>query len=114
MQGKNGCPVLKFYKFIGKKWTYPILINLKENKTYSFEELIHITNRKISRSILSNFLNNAIKFKLIKKTKKGYILTNLGEKYKNQLYQIRPLIFESLNINSNTCTYNCIIDKSRI
>jgi DNA-binding HxlR family transcriptional regulator len=107
------CLVLEYYYFLGKKWTYPILFHMKQNKEYSFDDFIFISNRKISRSILLNFLNCAIKLSLIIKIKKKYKLTKLGIDLKKEFLKVKSILLEYNYKINDECSTKSLISKNR-
>ena len=83
------CPVLELYNILGKKWTCPLLINIKENEYYSFGDIIKLTSRQINRTLLSNLLKELIKYNILTCEDSKYKITEKGVKVKNILYDLR-------------------------
>ena len=111
---KNRCIILKYHYFLGKKWTYPFLFHMKENKFYSFEELIYITNREISRSVLLDFLKKAIHLLIIEKKEDGYKITKLGIELKKIFSETKNTL-EKFHPNlCDDCKSISLINKSRL
>ncbi len=108
------CPIMSYYSFIGKKWSYPLLMNIRSDKGYSFERLISITNRKMSRSMLANFIKQALEFRLLEKRDGYYYITPFGKDIKSDLLKIRKKIESELQIECDYCLSRCIVNHSRV
>lgn len=104
---------MKYYTFLGKKWVYPILFHLKNNKGYRFEDFVSITERKMSRSILSKFISTAVELSLLKKEDKKYYLTELGIDVKKKFLDIKDTLRKYHNISCDT-TQDCVINIHRV
>ena len=108
------CPIMNYYYFLGKKWTYPIIVNLDSNRNYSFEDFIHLTNRKMSRSMLSVFLKKATEFNILRKIDRAYFLTSLGMDLKKDFINIKKKLECELDIQCDCCSSRCIINHNRL
>ena len=96
----ENCVVLHFFNIIGKKWAYPLLYKLVPDKTYTFEEIVSFSSRRINRTMLSNLLKELTLIDIINKDDKNYKLTTKGIKLKKNLNEIKELLL-------NDCK-NCI------
>ncbi len=114
MAKKNICLILDYYYFLGNKWSYPILFHMDEKKKYSFDEFIFISKRKISRSLLADFLKNAVKLSILNKDKGKYSLTNLGMKLKNEFLVIRDILISENKCSNDICCSKSLVAKQRV
>ena len=81
----ESCKIPCFFITLGKKWTFPVFCKLHKNQTYSFEEIIKMTDRKVHRATISNLLKQLIELTLIKKIDSKYQLTENGINVKNNI-----------------------------
>lgn len=110
---KAKCLILKYYYFLGKKWSYPLIFHMDKNREYGFDDFIFISNRQISRSVLLDFLRSAIKLSIIEKRNKKYKLTILGIKLKKEFLKIRSILKEHNPSLTEGCNFNSLINKER-
>ncbi|MBN2367412.1 hypothetical protein JXC34_00210, partial [Candidatus Woesearchaeota archaeon] len=90
-----------------------ILFHMKTDKEYSFDDFVFITNRKLSRSVLSGFLNDAIRMSIIEKNKKKYRLTKTGIEIKNEFLKTKAMLLNNKGINYIECGSKSLINKER-
>ena len=91
------CPVLELYNLLGKKWTCPLLMNIKEERYYSFGDIIKLTSRQINRTLLSNLLKEMTKYNILACGDSGYKITEKGVKVKNILCDLKKLILKDFS-----------------
>jgi DNA-binding HxlR family transcriptional regulator len=103
------CILLQFYSFIGKKWHYPILYHFRPNQGYRYEDLIYVTKRKISRTLLSNFLKESIGMGIIAKKDNLYCLTDLGSELQKEFRKLRRLFIK----DCGKCNKDCLVEQER-
>lgn len=110
----SNCLILEYYHFLGKKWSYPFLFHMTEGKSYTFEELIHVTNRKVSRSVLLKFLAKAIELSIIEKASQGYCLSSLGSELKDMFLNTKDILVKYHPQFCKNCISASLINKNRI
>lgn len=88
---QKDCPFLLFCKIMGRKWSVPILLNLKNGEKYNFTDIVHFTSRRINRTLLSNMLKDFIKIGIMQKNKGKYSITTLGKKVKKNVIAVKKL-----------------------
>ncbi|MFP4424222.1 MAG: hypothetical protein ACLFP2_03230 [Candidatus Woesearchaeota archaeon] len=108
-----GCTIQRFYRFLGKKWAYPFFINLDESRCYSFDALVKLTNRRISRSVLVGLLADGLELGLIEKNSRGYKITEFGTQIRRPLWEIRIKLLRH-SCQDEMCAQLCLIDKKRV
>ncbi|MGM5488484.1 MAG: hypothetical protein ACQESG_06035 [Nanobdellota archaeon] len=108
-----GCTIQRFYRFLGRKWAYPLFINIDESRWYSFDGLVKLTNRRISRSVLMGILAEGLELGLIEKGPPGYKITDLGVQIRRPLREIRTTLLAH-SCQDEMCAQLCLIDKKRV
>lgn len=86
------CPVLSVCHLLGKKWICPLIINLKPDKCYNFEEIIKLSSRQINRTLLSNLLKEMISLDIVHNSSDCYCLSDKGIKIKSILEELKEII----------------------
>lgn len=110
---ENICLILQYYYFLGKKWTYPILFHMKNNKEYNFEDFIFVSRRKLSRSVLLNFLHEALKLSIIEKNGRKYRLTPVGVSLKEEFLKVKDILLQMDKDACGECRSKALIDQER-
>ena len=103
------CIVLQFFNLIGKKWSYPLIYNLSPENSYTFEEIVSLSSRRINRTMLSNLLKDLIFLKIIEKKDGKYVLTEQGIKLQDILIKIKEILLEDCDNCINIWKDNCDI-----
>ena len=92
------CPVLSVCHLLGKKWICPLIVNLKPDKCYNFEEIIKLSSRQINRTLLSNLLKEMISLSIIQNTSDCYCLSDKGIKIKRILEELKEIILVDYSV----------------
>ncbi len=92
MDKTQGCGLIGFYSFLGKKWSLVLLHTIGE-KPLSYNDLNRITKKKISSILLSTRLKEMQNYNLIRSTmvkgKKAYVVTPQGKDLLDRLHTIK-------------------------
>ena len=103
------CIVLNFFNLIGKKWSYPLIYALDPDRSYSFEELISFSGRRINRTMLSNTLKELYLMGIIDKNDGKYKLNNKGIKLKKIFSEIKDILLDDCSNCLEKWKDNCEI-----
>jgi DNA-binding HxlR family transcriptional regulator len=93
---------------IGKKWSYPLICIFEKSSKYSFEEIVRLTNRKVHRAKISEFLKVMSQIGLLSVSEGKYYITNKGMKVQSLCAR---LSFELLHGKSCPLLKNPIVGQ---
>ena len=106
------CPVLEVCHLLGKKWMCPLIVNLKPDKCYSFEEIIKLSSRQINRTLLSNLLKDMISFELLNNEGNCYSLTKKGFDIKSVLDNLKEIVLvDYSDVEKRKFKDNCLVNS---
>ena len=107
------CQIIELYRFLGKKWTVPVLHNIGSDPV-SFNNLLKTSDKGINPTLLSDMLKTLVEFKIVEKKqgREGYVLTEKGADLKTILHEIKDWAIEcDYNMPALCKSGGCACDK---
>ena len=111
LKENNPCQILDLQYFLGRKWTIPLLLELKNNNV-TFNQLKKRTNKTINSSLLSLTLKELIKFNIIQRInseKIYYQLTDNGQELVDIFIQVKEWTVKNhINAKEQCTKFSCM------
>jgi DNA-binding HxlR family transcriptional regulator len=112
LNSREICEVYSLLEILGRKWTFPIMLTIKNEGETNFSEIDRMTNHSISPRALSRSLKDLVQMKIIKKEKYGraviYKFTDNGKKLINVMKMLRAWCSMNDIFRSSNCDLKCI------
>ena len=97
----NPCDLLELLSFLGKKWSFMLLTNIKE-QPISYNELYALSSHRINPTLLSERLKEFVRFDVVERKELPtgiiYCLTPEGARLKQVLHELKQWVSTSGNI----------------
>ena len=109
----DDCQIIELYRFLGKKWTVPLLHNIGKDPV-SFNTLLKTSQKGLNPTLLSETLKSLVEFKIVEKRRgrEGYVLTEKGTELKSILHQVKDwAIVCEYNLPSMCKAGGCACDR---